>query len=80
MILKSPNHAAVVSENLSRYAIESNTKILYGANSHPEATQEFLDQAAGYEAPTGLANVGVFLALAIAAVIASLSKLREKKN
>ncbi|WP_408925716.1 DUF6676 family protein [Corynebacterium sp. YSMAA1_1_F7] len=80
VILKSPNHAAVVSENLSRYAIESNTKILYGANSHPEATQEFLDQAAGYEAPTGLANVGVFLALAIAAVITSLSKLREKKN
>lgn len=80
VILKSPSQATVVSENLSRYAIESNYKVLYGADSQPEATQEFLNQAAGYEAPTALANVGVALALAIAAVIASLSKLRTHRK
>lgn len=80
VILKSPSQATAVSENLSRYAIESNYKVLSGANSHPEVTQEFLNQAAGYETPTGLANVGVVLAVAVAAVIASLSKPWTKQK
>lgn len=80
VILKSPGQAAVVSENLSRYAIESNTKILREANSHPEVTQDFLNQATGFEAPTGMANVGVLLSLIIAAVITSLCKLRSPRN
>ena len=79
VILKSPNQATAVSENLPRFAIESNAKILYGANSNPGATQEFLQQATSYEAPTGLANIGVLLALLVAALITSLFNLRNKR-